>query len=172
MKRAVTSILLWVLCIGLLHAQSTSFHAGVSTGFGFFSGYVSAEAGVKKDLSDFYSLGLAQRIRHGLSYQEVLVMTELRAYVHDDLFFHLGASYLARPSEVLEPDFSTRILPFLGAGLYIPLGSSKRLCLVPRIEINQSFYLSDGIRPIYTDLPFPIATCVSLGLEYRMRPWE
>lgn len=170
MKRSVTSILLCVLCTGLLHAQSTSFHAGVSTGLGFFSGYVSAEAGVKKDLSEFYSVGLAQRISYGLSYQEVLVTSELRAYVHDDLFVHLGASYLSRPSEVLEPDFSTRILPYIGAGFYIPLGSSNGLCLVPRIEMNQSFYLSDKIRPIYTDLPFPIATCVSLGLEYRMKP--
>lgn len=159
-----------VLLIGFswtLHASAPAFHAGVSAGVGFFSWYSSAEAGIKVDLSETFALGLTQRIGYGFTYQEVVGMTELRAYVYDDLFIHMGASYLVNPSAHAQPDFNTKVLPHLGFGLYIPLDSGRRFHVVPRIEMNQSFYLSDEVRPIYADLPFPIAAQASLAFEYR-----
>jgi len=35
--------------------------------------------------------------------------------------------------------------------------------------MNQSFYLSDGIRPQYSDLPFMIAITVGIGIELKFK---
>lgn len=95
-------------------------------------------------------------------------MTELRTSVYDDLFFHFGASSLLIPAADAQVDFNTNILPYMGFGLHIPLDSSRRFYVVPRIEMNQSFYLLDEARPIYADLPFVIAMQASLAFEYRL----
>ncbi len=152
-----------------LFSSAATFHAGVSAGVGFFSSYSSVEAGIKVDLAETLSLGLTQRIAYGFTYRETTGMTELRTYVYDNLFFHIGASYLLIPSKRAQPDFNTKVLPHLGIGLYIPLDPGCKLNVVPRIEMNQSFYLSDEVRPIYTDLPASIATQVSVAFEYRSR---
>lgn len=151
------------------HASPLAFHAGVSMGVGFFSWRSSLEAGVKLDLHESFALGLTQRIGYGFTYQEIIGMTELRAYLHDDLFIHIGASYLLSPSAHAQRDFDALFLPHLGFGLYIPLDTNRRLHVVPRIEMNQSFYLSDSIRPVYADLPFPVAGQASIAFEYRSR---
>ena len=166
-RRTSAILVLLISFSWTLHASAPIFHMGASTSVGFFSWYSSAEAGIKVDLSETFALGLTQRIGYGFTYQEVVGMTELRAYVYDDLFIHIGASYLLSPSAGAQPDFSAKVLPYLGFGLYIPIDPSRRFYVVPRIEMNQSFYLSDEVRPIYTDLPFPIAAQVSLAFEYR-----
>lgn len=166
-RKTAGMIVLLMLFSWTLSASAPTFHAGFSANVGFFSWYSSAEAGIKVDLSETVSLGLTQRIGYGFTYREVVGMTELRTYVYDDLFFHIGVSYLLSPSTGVQPDFNTKVLPHLGFGLYIPLDADRRLFVVPRIEMNQSFYLSDEVRPIYADLPFPIAAQASLAFEYR-----
>jgi len=162
-------ILFVVLVVGLqpVSAFSSTFHAGVSGGAGFFSWYTSLEAGIKVDLRDDFAFGLTQRVGYGFTYREIVGLTELRAYVYDDLFIHIGISYLLKPSVHAEPDFNTMILPYLGFGLYIPLDPDRRFFVVPRIEMNQSFYLSDSVRPVYSDLPFLVAGQASIGFECR-----
>ena len=165
------AILFVVLVVGLqpVYAFSPTFHAGISGGAGFFSWYASLEAGIKVNLRDDFALGLTQRVGYGFTYQEIVGLTELRAYLYDDLFIHIGASYLLKPSSHAEPDFKTMILPHLGFGLYIPLDPDRRFFVVPRVEMNQSFYLSDSIRPVYSDMPFLVAGQASIGFEYRLR---
>ena len=162
-----SGILILVLFGGMLNTSAVSFHAGISASAGFFSLYTSAEGGCKVDLSENVSVGLTQRFGYGFTYREIIGMSELRTYLYDDLFIHIGASYLLVPSSVANPDFQTVVLPYLGFGLYIPFGPERNIYAVPRIEMNQSFFLSDEIRPIYADVPFPIAGQVSLALEYR-----
>lgn len=152
-----------------LYASRLSYHAGIAASAGFFSTYAVADAGVKIDLTETFALGIDQQIAYGFTYQEVVGMTELRAYYHDDLYVHVGASYLLRPSGMLEKDFDIILLPYLGFGLYIPIDASRTFFVVPRIEMNQSFYLNDKIRPIYSELPFPIAGQVSVAFVYRQR---
>ncbi|MBN2858826.1 MAG: hypothetical protein JXK93_01020 [Sphaerochaetaceae bacterium] len=167
MKKLYGMTFLLILIGGMLCASAPTFHAGVSTSVGFFSRYASGEVGIKADLSETFAIGLTQRIGYGFTYGEVTGMTELRTYLYEDLFIHIGASYLLKPSSIADPDFNTGVLPHLGFGLYIPLEPARRAYVVPRMEMNQSFYLSDEVRPIYADLPFPIAGQVSLAFEYR-----
>ncbi len=94
-------------------------------------------------------------------------MTEIRTCLFDDLLFHIGASYLVQGLVHMQLGFVTNMLPYLGFGLYIPLDRNRNFFLVPCIEMNQSFYLSDQIRPIYTDLLFDIAGQISLSCIYR-----
>lgn len=152
-----------------LYASRLSFHAGMAASAGFFSKYAVADTGLKYDLTETFALGIDQQIAYGFTYQEVVGMTELRAYYHDDLYVHIGASYLLRPSGMLEKDFNIKLLPYLGFGLYIPVDASRTFFVVPRLEMNQSFYLNDEIRPIYSELPFPIAGQVSVAFVYRQR---
>lgn len=169
MRRVAILFVFLVLGFQQVWAGAPAFHAGVSGGAGFFSWYTSLEAGIKVDLSENFALGLTQRVGYGFTYREIVGGTELRAYMYDDLFIHIGVSYLVKPSSYAEPDFKTMVLPHLGSGLYIPLDPDRRFFVVPRIEINQSFYLSDSIRPVYSDLPFLVAGQASIGFEYRMR---
>lgn len=164
-------ILFVFLVVGFqpVSAGTPTFHAGVSGGVGFFSWYTSLEAGIKVDLRENFALGLTQRVGYGFTYREIVGGTELRAYMYDDLFIHIGVSYLLKPSSCAEPDFKTMVLPHLGFGLYIPIDSGRRFFVVSRVEMNQSFYLSDSIRPVYSDLPFLVAGQASIGFEYRMR---
>lgn len=163
------AILFVFLALGFqpVWAGAPAFHVGVSGGAGFFSWYTSLEAGVKVDLGKNFGLGVTQRVGYGFTYGEIVGQTELRAYVYDDLFIHIGASYLLKPSSYAEPDFKTMVLPHLGSGLYIPLDPDRRFFVVPRIEMNQSFYLSDSIRPVYSDLPFLVAGQASISFECR-----
>ena len=162
-------ILFVFLMVGLqpVYAFSPTFHVGISGGAGFFSWYTSLEAGIKVDLRKNFALGLTQRVGYGFTYREIVGGTELRAYMYDDLFIHIGASYLLKPSSYATLDFKTMVLPHLGFGLYIPLDSGRRFFVVSRIEMNQSFYLSDSIRPVYSDLPFLVAGQASIGFECR-----
>lgn len=168
MRKMVALIGFLISLSWTLHAYAPTFHAGLSGSIGFFSCYSSGEVGIKVALSKTIALGLTQRLGYGFTYSEVVGMTELRTYVYDDLFFHIGASYLLIPAANAQVDFNTNILPYMGFGLYIPLDSSRRFYVVPRIEMNQSFYLSDEVRPNYTDLPFVIAMQGSLAFEYRL----
>lgn len=163
-------IVLLMFCIAFMPVFATSpeYHVGIATSAGFFSWYTQVEAGFKVDLSPTVALGLTQRIAYGHTFEEILGMTEIRTYLFDDLFFHIGASYLVQESAQLQPDFATTMLPYLGFGLYIPIDRNRNFFLVPCIEMNQSFYLSDQVRPIYTDLPFIIAGQISLSCVYRI----
>ena len=121
MKKAVGMIILLIIFKYPLFSSTATFHAGVSAGVGFFSSYSSVEGGIKVDLSETLSLGLTQRIAYGFTYREITGMTELRTYVYDKMFFHLGASYLLIPSMHSQPEFNTKVLPTSG---YRPLYSS------------------------------------------------
>jgi len=145
-----------------------AFHLGPAASAGFFSSYATVQAGAMVDVSETLSFGVTQRLSYGFTYREILGMTEIRTYLFRDLFFHFGVTYLLQPSTVAaEKDFNTSMLPYLGFGLYIPLNDDRTLFFVPLVEMNQSFYLSDHIRPIYTDLPFVIAGQLALAIEYR-----
>ncbi|MGH0053434.1 MAG: hypothetical protein ACQ5SW_08620 [Sphaerochaetaceae bacterium] len=166
-KAILLLVFMGVLTSGTLYASSPSYHSGVSTSVGFFSWYSQMDAGFKIDLSKTVALGLSQRVSYGYAYGEVVGMTELRTYLHQDFFFHIGISYLLYPSPDMQPDFTTKFLPYLGIGWYIPLDSNRRFYVVPQVEMNQSFYLTDDVRPIYSDLPFIIAVQIALAFEYR-----
>ncbi len=172
MRKNTTLIALMATALILaspLYASRLSYHAGIAASTGFFSTYAVADAGVKIDLSETFALGLNQQIAYGFTYQEVVGMTELRAYFYDDLYVHIGASYLLSPSGIAEKHFNTNVLPLLGFGLYIPVNASRKFFVVPRLEMNQSFYLNEEIKPIYTELPFPIGGQVSVAFVYRQR---
>jgi hypothetical protein len=166
-RRVAILFVFLVLSFQPVYAFSPTFHAGGSGGAGFFSWYTSLEAGIKVDLRKNFALGLTQRVGYGFTYREIVGLTEVRVYLYDDLFIHIGASYLLKPSSYATLDFKTMVLPHLGFGLYIPLDSGRRFFVVPRIEMNQSFYLSDSIRPVYSDLPFLVAGQASIGFECR-----
>jgi hypothetical protein len=169
MKRffLICSILLLIGAQSMLAAQ-VSVHLGPAVSTGFFSKYATVQAGAMVDVSETLSFGITQRFSYGFTYREIMGMTEIRTYMFRDLFFHFGFSYLLQQSSVAaEKDFDTIMLPYLGFGLYIPLNADRTLFFVPVVEMNQSFYLSDSIRPIYTDLPFVIAGQLALAFEYR-----
>jgi hypothetical protein len=168
MKRflLICCILLLVGAQSMLVAK-VSFHTGVAASTGFFSPYATAQAGAMVDVSETLSFGITQRFSYGFNYGEILGLTEFRTYMFQDLFFHIGVSYLLAESTVAQNDFTINMLPHLGFGLYIPLNAERTWFLVPVLEMNQSFYLTDEIRPVYTDLPFMIAGQVALAFEYR-----
>jgi hypothetical protein len=166
--RKYLMVLFIIMGTSPLLATGIDFHAGASSSVGFFSWYSTMQSGVSIELSERVSLGIVQRFSYGHSFGETMGTSEIRAYLFDDLFFHLGLSYLLQPAPALEKDFSVAILPVLGFGLYLPLDVKRTIFLVPMLEMNQSFYLSDSIRPLYQDLPFPIAGQVSVALEYRI----
>lgn len=169
MKRffLICSILLLIGTHSMLVAKA-SVHLGAAASTGFFSQYATVQGGAMVEVNETYSFGITQRFSYGFTYREFMGMTELRTYMYQDLFFHIGVSYLLQQSPVAaEKDFETTVLPYLGFGLYIPLDADRTFFLVPVVEMNQSFYLSDSIRPIYTDLPFIIAGQLSLAFEYR-----
>ncbi len=162
-----------ICCIFLLvgaHSMlvaKASFHIGAAASTGFFSPYATTQAGAMVDVSETLSFGITQRFSYGFNYGEILGLTEFRTYMFQDLFFHIGVSYLLAESTVAQNDFTINMLPHLGFGLYIPLNAERTWFLVPVLEMNQSFYLTDEIRPVYTDLPFIIAGQVALAFEYR-----
>lgn len=165
--RKIIVLLMFCIVFMPVFASSPECHTGIAMSVGFFSWYTQVDAGLKVDLSQTVALGMTQRIAYGHTFQEILGMTEIRVYLLDDLFFHIGASYLVQESAQLQPDFATSMLPYLGFGLYIPIDRNRNFFLVPCMEMNQSFYLSDEVRPIYTELPFAIAGQISLSCEYR-----
>ncbi|MDD3823007.1 MAG: hypothetical protein PHN93_04600 [Sphaerochaetaceae bacterium] len=169
MARKIATTVVLLLLISSLHASRPTIHGGLTASVGFFSWYLSADAGIKLDLSEHVAIGLAQRIGYGFTHGEVMGVTDIRTYLYQDLFIHLGISYLLHPSAHIERDFDTEFLPCLGFGLYIPLDREKHVHAMAMTEMNQSFYLSEDIRQIYTDLPFPIAGQIALGLAYRSR---
>lgn len=139
--------------------------ASATTELGFFSGYVGASAGVRLRPGRMV-LGLNQAFLYGFRYREVAGRTEARIHVHESVFLLLGASWLLAESPLrTERDFRASLLPVIGFGASIPAGPGRPR-VVPEIRMNQSFYLSDRIRPVYTELPFLVGMTIGLSLEY------
>jgi len=62
-----------------------------------------------------FKVGLNQKIIYGFHYNEVLGITDLRIYLHDQLFVNSGISYLLKESsQNIVKDFNTELLPLVG----------------------------------------------------------
>lgn len=165
MKKYIIIVIILINCI-TLNAQnnSVSFNVGIYDELGFFSNYLGVDAGI--DFPVFkIKLGLHQKIGYGFTYKEVLGITGLRFFVHEQGYFEIGGTYLIKEANISK-DFNATVMPVMGFGFYL-YGKNKNIIFIPTVFMNQSFYLSDSIRPIYTDLPFPIAMTLGLGIAYR-----
>jgi hypothetical protein len=112
-----------------------------------------------------YTIELQQKVAFGYTNQKIVGITDLRLYPHAQIFVNVGASYLLAASHKgLEEDFQAVFLPVLGFGCLLPIKRTG-IRLVPTLQMNQSYYLTDDIREVYTELPFIIAMTLGLGVE-------
>lgn len=147
-----------------------TFEFGIFDEQGFFSNYFGLSAGADIRVSNL-TFGFNQKIYHGFSYGEWCGQTNVRIYFYDTIFFNLGASYLIKESSIRSStDFGNNPLPVIGFGFNIP-AKNPHFVLSPFLQMNQSYYLTDSIRPIYTDLTFPIAMTIGCSLNYRFRAY-
>lgn len=148
------------------HAPLT-FQLGVFDEQGFFSNYAGFSAEALIHLNSL-KVGINQKMYHGFMYDEWIGQTNLLLYLHDSIYINLGVSYLLKESPTLSStDFGNGPLPVLGFGFAIPT-KNPHIVLTPSLQMNQSFYLSDSIRPRYADLPFLIAMTLGLSVNYLL----
>lgn len=170
MKKVLVFFILLLSLIVTAAASERSlltFQFGIYDEQGFFSNYtgLSAEADIHVSSLKF---GLNQKFYYGLTYGEWCGQTNLLIYVHDSIYINLGASYLIKESsDISATDFGNGPLPVAGFGFNIATKNPK-IIFNPFLQMNQSFYLSDSIRPIYSDLPFPIAMTLGCTLNFRL----
>lgn len=144
--------------------DNTAWYIGLYDEIGFFSNYTGINFGAAARIGKF-TIGLQQKVAFGYTNQEIVGITDLRLYPHDQIFINVGASYLlAASNNGLEEDFQAAFLPVLGFGCLLPIKHTG-IRLVPTLQMNQSYYLTDEIREVYTDLPFIIAMTIGLGVE-------
>lgn len=143
------------------------FQFGLFDEQGFFSNYAGLSAEADIYLGNF-KFGLNQKFYHGFTYGELCGQTNILLYVHDSISINLGASYLVSESpDISSTDFGNGPLPVAGFGFNIAT-KNPRIIITPFLQMNQSYYLSDSIRPIYSDLPFPIAMTLGCTLNFRL----
>jgi len=169
-KLLVLFIMTFVFIVSITSEEKIrfSYHYGVYDDIGFFSNYSGITFGVDYKMRNF-KVGINQKISYGFHYNEVIGITDLRVYLHDQVFVNIGASYLLKESSKnIVKDFSTELLPLVGFGCYIPIKGTI-IQIIPVLQMNQSFYLSDEIRPQYSDLPFMIAMTAGIGIELKIK---
>jgi len=72
---------------------------------GFFSNYTGINFGAAARIGKF-TIGLQQKVAIGYTNQEIVGITDLRLYPHDQIFVNVGASYLLAASKNgLDEDF-------------------------------------------------------------------
>lgn len=144
-----------------------SYHFGVYDDIGFFSNYSGITFGVDYKIKSI-KIGLNQKFTYGFRHYEVLGITDTRIYFQDKIFVNIGASYLLKESsQNIVKDFSTSVLPIVGFGCSIPIKKTN-IQIVPIIQMNQSYYLTDEVRPIYSELPYMIAITIGIGIELKL----
>jgi hypothetical protein len=144
--------------------KNAAFHIGLYDEIGFFSNYTGINFGADCQIGN-YRIGLEQKAAFGYTNQEIVGITELRLYPHEQIFVNIGVSYLLAASHKgIEEDFKAAVLPVLGFGCLLPIKHTG-IRLVPTLQMNQSYYLTDEIREVYTELPFIIAMTLGLGVE-------
>ena len=168
-KRFILFTLAFVILASITSEENNqfSYHFGVYDDIGFFSNYSGITFGVDYKIKAI-KIGLNQKFTYGCRYYEVLGITDTRIYFQDKIFVNIGASYLLKESSKnIVKDFSSSVLPIIGFGCYIPIKRTN-IKIVPIMQMNQSYYLTDEVKPIYSKLPFMIAMTVGIGIEIEL----
>lgn len=164
-------LVFFILLLSLILPAAASERSPLTFQFGFFDeqGFFSNYAGLSAE-ADMHlgnlKFGLNQKFYYGLTYGELCGQTNVLLYVHDSIYINLGTSYLVSESpDIRSTDFGNRPLPVAGFGFNIAI-KNPRIIITPFLQMNQSYYLSDSIRPIYSDLPFPLAMTLGCALNF------
>jgi hypothetical protein len=168
-KYLILFLLTFISIITIASEEKKVFycHYGVYDDIGFFSNYSGINIGIDYKVKAF-KVGVNQKITYGFHYEEVIGITDLRIYIHDQVFVNIGASYLIKESrQDIVKDFNTTILPLIGFGFCIPIKNTT-IQIVPMLQMNQSYYLTDEIRHQYSELPFIIGMTLGIGIDFKL----